>query len=119
ALRHRPLERCAGDAGGDHAAAALVSVSPGQGLLLGAHGSRAPHGALCAAADGQEPTADQCAGTLLHTPREDRPLVQGSAPALSLEPGVRWYRSLLENGPAPFSGRVPEARDRRGRAVYG
>ena len=45
ALRRDPLARRAGDAGRDHAVAALVSVPSRQDVLLGAHGARAADGA--------------------------------------------------------------------------
>ena len=45
ALRRHSLARRSDHAGGDHAAAALVSDPPRQGLLLGAHGDRAAAGA--------------------------------------------------------------------------
>ena len=54
ALWRDPLARRAGDAGRDHAPAALVSLPSRQGVLLGAHGARAADGAECAeAARGQ------------------------------------------------------------------
>ena len=45
ALWRHSLARRSGHAGRDHAAAALVSLPSRQGLLLGAHGARAAHGA--------------------------------------------------------------------------
>src|SRR6516165_5368762 len=49
ALRHHILARSAGDAGRDHVAADMVSISPRQGLVLEPHGDRAASGV-----DGEE-----------------------------------------------------------------
>ncbi len=54
AIRRDVLAQRAGDAGGDHAAAALVSVPHVQDFLLGAHGDRAAPGAGRAEAAGPQ-----------------------------------------------------------------
>ena len=71
ALWRDPLARRAGDAGRDHAAAALVSIPSRQGFLLGAHGARAADGAECAEAP-RASTPRACGiDELFVTPPED------------------------------------------------
>ena len=53
-VRRHSLARRAGDAGGDHASAALVSLPSLQGLVLGAHGAGAFAGADDAEASGAQ-----------------------------------------------------------------
>ena len=55
ALRHHCLAQRAGDAGRDHAAAALVSVPPDEDVVLGAHRAGAALGAAGAQAAREEP----------------------------------------------------------------
>ena len=71
-----PWRARAGDAGRDHAAAALVSVPPRQDFVLGAHGDRAAAGAAGAEAARANPTRHQHRRTVPRAAAADRPLAE-------------------------------------------
>ncbi len=113
ALRRPHLEERAGDAGRDHAAAAVVSVPSRQGVVLGAHRHRAAPGAPGAQAGRQESArrsaSTSCSSRTRATsarrsgrPTNTRAGSRSSAPRTSCcAPSSRGFRSACASAPSP------------------
>ena len=86
ALRRPAVAQRAGDAGRDHAAAALVSVPPRQDFVLGAHRDRAAAGAAGAQAEGAQSARRHHRRTVSRGPANGRPRRQGAAPEMVVVP---------------------------------
>ena len=115
ALRRHSLERRSGHAGRDHAAAALVSLPSRQGLLLGAHGARAAHGAGGAEAARRQSARRQDRG-IVHCPAGDRARVADrGASGLAGGEGLRRDRQAAQARRAAISRDFAPPRHRRRR----
>ena len=118
ALRHHALAQRAGDAGRDHAAAALVSVPLSKDILLGAHRDRAAPGAAGAqAAREKSARASRIDELFLEPPRRRRARRRrrrirswsGSRSSARVDAVLRPAEPLFPKRPAA-------ARDRRARS---
>ena len=113
ALRRSHLEERAGDAGRDHAAAALVSLPPRQGVVLGAHRHRAA--CWCSRRSSRSPriragsASTSCSSRTRATsarrsgrPTSTRAGSRSSAPPTSCcAPSSRGFRSRCASAPSP------------------
>ena len=114
AVRPGAVARGAGDAGRDHAAAALVSVPSRQGVLLVAHGDRAAAGADGAAAAGAQPARRRRSRSCSSTPPERERRLHHQSDRLSCGARSSWRRPAAARGRAvSFPRRTPPAGDRK------
>ena len=117
ALRRDSLERRSDHAGRDHAAAALVSVPPRQGLLLGAHGAGAAAGAAGAEAARRQSARRRDRGAVRRAAGDGAQLADRRASGLGVGEGLRRDRPAAQARRAAFSRAAAPPRDRRRRRL--
>ena len=112
AVRLRAVARGAGDAGRDHAAAEMVSVSSRQDLVLEPHRHRAAVGADGEEAGARNPKGRAHRRAVSRTAGDARPDAEGAAAESVVVLVFPWRRQCAARGRAVFSERRGSARSR-------